>query len=122
MSGRRYTQEEASALLERLRELLPQIREARHGLIEGSRKIADALGTDGGGTEGSDWFRHQRTLREGVEELARLDVILRDPEVGLVDFPAERDGEPVYLCWRLGESEIAYFHGEHSGFSGRRPL
>jgi hypothetical protein len=49
-------------------------------------------------------------------------VVVRDPSTGLVDFPAERDGEPVYLCWRLGEDEVAHWHDRDSGFSSRQPL
>ena len=49
-------------------------------------------------------------------------VVLRDPDAGLVDFPATREGDDVFLCWRLGEPAIAWFHGRRSGFSGRRPL
>lgn len=120
--GHRYSLEEASGLLARLSALLPSLREARHGLIESSARITEAVGDDGGGVEGSDWFRHQQTLRSGLEELAGLDILLRDPETGLVDFPSERDGVPVYLCWRVGEPEIAHFHEERAGFSGRKPL
>lgn len=122
MTERRYSVDEANAQLERLRVLLPEIRAARQGLIDASQRITEAVATDGGGVEGSLWFRHQQTLRAGLEELASLDVLLRDPDDGLVDFPSERDGELVYLCWRLGEGPVAYYHGEHSGFSGRRPL
>jgi hypothetical protein len=38
-----------------------------------------------------------------------------------VDFPAERDGERVFLCWKLGEETVAFFHGEHGGYANRRP-
>ncbi|HEX6845098.1 MAG TPA: DUF2203 domain-containing protein [Actinomycetota bacterium] len=119
---RRYTLEEATATLGRLRTILPAIRDARHGLIAASERITEAVGDDGGGVEGSDWFRHQQSLRAGLEELASLEILLRDPETGLVDFPSERDGEPVYLCWRLGEPAIGFFHTEHAGFTGRQPL
>lgn len=117
-----FTVEEANAELDRLRELLPRIRAARAGLIAASERIDEAVATDGGGVAGSDWFAHQQTLKTGVEELAALGVLLRDPELGLVDFPAERDGERVYLCWRLGEDAVANYHGERGGYSGRRPL
>lgn len=117
-----FTPEEANAELALLRELLPRIRDARRGLIEASERIEEAVATDGGGTAGSDWFVHQQTLKTGVEELATRGILLRDPEVGLVDFPAERDGERVYLCWKLGEDEVAHYHGERGGYSRRKPL
>jgi hypothetical protein len=98
------------------------LREARQGLIASSQRIDEAVAADGGGIAGSDWFTHQQTLKGEVTYLADRGILLRDPETGLVDFPAERDGDRVFLCWRLGEDDVAYFHGERSGFSGRRPL
>lgn len=41
---------------------------------------------------------------------------------GLCDFPSQRDGREVYLCWRLGEPEVHYWHELHTGFAGRQPL
>ena len=119
---RLFTVTDANAELAELRERLPRLRAARQGLIASSARIEDAVAADGGGVAGSDWFRHQQTLKEEVEYLAERGILLRDPETGLVDFPAERDGERVLLCWRLGEGEVAYFHTERSGFRGRRPL
>jgi hypothetical protein len=57
-----------------------------------------------------------------VRELTALGVELKDYETGLVDFPAEREGRPVYLCWRLGESKVQFWHEIDAGFVGRRPL
>jgi hypothetical protein len=122
VTERRFTVEDANAELDELRERLPRLREARLGLIASSERITDAVAADGGGVAGSDWFQHQETLKAEVEHLADRGILLRDPETGLIDFPAERDGEPVFLCWRLGEGDVAFYHGEHSGFSGRRPL
>lgn len=119
---RRYTLVEANGELEGLRELLPRLREARRALIEASQRITDAVAADGGGVAGSDWFRAQQSLKEDVEELARRGIILRDPEAGLVDFPSEREGKPVLLCWRLGEQEVGWYHDEASGFRGRKRL
>ncbi len=119
---RLFTVAEANAELDALRERLPRLREARLGLIASSERITEAVAAEGGGVAGSDWFRYQETLKTEVEYLAERGILLRDPDTGLIDFPAERDGERVLLCWRLGEGDIAYYHGEHSGFSGRRPL
>ena len=57
-----------------------------------------------------------------VRELTALGIELKDYETGLVDFPAERDGRPVYLCWRLGEEKVQFWHEIDAGFVGRRPL
>ena len=117
-----FTVLDANAELPELRERLPRLREARLGLIASSERITDAVASDGGGVVGSDWFRHQETLKTEVEYLADRGILLRDPDTGLIDFPAERDGEQVFLCWRLGEDDVEYYHGVHSGFGGRKPL
>jgi hypothetical protein len=57
-----------------------------------------------------------------VRELTALGIELKDYETGLVDFPAEWDGRPVYLCWRLGEPSVQFWHEIDAGFVGRRPL
>jgi hypothetical protein len=72
--------------------------------------------------EGSDWFRAQESLKTELLWLADRGILLRDPETGLIDFPARRDGHRVFLCWRLGEDRVAWYHDEQTGFSGRRPL
>ena len=119
---RRFTIEEANAELEELRIRLPRLREARQRLIDTSERITSAVEIDGGGVEGSEWFRAQESLKAELVWLADRGILLRDPETGLIDFPAERDGLRVLLCWRLGEDEIAWYHDEQTGFSGRQPL
>jgi hypothetical protein len=120
--GRRYTVEEADALLPELRERLPRLRTARAALVDASERISEAVAADGGGVAGSAWFAAQQALRAELEWLIERDILLRDPQSGLVDFPSERDGAPVYLCWRVGEERVAHFHGERAGFAGRTPL
>lgn len=57
-----------------------------------------------------------------VRELTDLGVEMKGFDVGLVDFPGEMDGRPVYLCWRLGEPAVAHWHERDAGFAGRQPL
>jgi hypothetical protein len=119
---RLFTKADAEAELGELRVRLPRLRDARQRLIETSERIANAVAIDGGGVEGSEWFRAQETLKQELEWLADRGILLRDADTGLVDFPADRDGMRVLLCWRLGEETIGWFHSERSGFSGRKPL
>jgi hypothetical protein len=119
---RRFTVAEANAELADLRERLPKLREARHALIDASERITDAVAADGGGVAGSDWFSAQQALKAEVTGLAERGILLRDPEAGLVDFPGEVDGRQVFLCWRLGEDEVAWYHDSRSGYSARKPL
>jgi hypothetical protein len=119
---RLFTIDEANAALDELRSRLPRLREARQRLIDTSERITSAVEVDGGGVEGSDWFRAQDSLKTELLWLAGRGILIRDPETGLIDFPAERDGRRVFLCWRLGEEQVAWYHDEQTGFSGRRPL
>jgi hypothetical protein len=123
VSGERlFTVAEANAELDELRMRLPRLRESRQQLIDTSERITSAVEIDGGGIEGSDWFRAQEAMKTELVWLAEQGILLRDPDTGLVDFPAERDGRRIFLCWRLGEDEVAWYHDEQAGFSGRRPL
>ena len=119
---RRFTREEANAELPELRERLPRLLEARRTVIRTSERITEAVASDGGGVAGSDWFEAQRALKAELIYLSERGILLRDPEMGLVDFPGEVDGRPVFLCWRSGEDEVAWYHGQQAGFSSRKPL
>jgi len=61
-------------------------------------------------------------LAHTVEEIQKTGCVVKDLEMGLVDFPSQRGGEEVYLCWKLGEARIGYWHGIEEGFAGRKPL
>jgi hypothetical protein len=119
---RTYTPEEAAAEIPSLRDQLARIRSSRRAVIASSERITDAVAADGGGVAGSDWFEASRQLREDVTDLAERDILLRDAEGGLVDFPAEREGRIVFLCWSAAEDGLAFWHEQDSGVIGRRPL
>jgi hypothetical protein len=61
-------------------------------------------------------------LQKAVLQIQETGCVVKDLEVGLVDFPSLRDGEEVYLCWKRGEERIGFYHGIHEGFAGRKPL
>src|SRR5271154_3728473 len=61
-------------------------------------------------------------LKSAVEEINELGVLVKDLDVGLIDFPTLLRGEEVYLCWKLGESGIRFWHGIHEGFGGRKEI
>jgi hypothetical protein len=61
-------------------------------------------------------------MQAGVVRIDELGVTLRDIESGLIDFPALVTGRQVWLCWRLGEGDIAWWHELSTGFEGRQPL
>ena len=120
---RTYTREEADALLEELAERLVRVRDARSVMFDAARLVDERTKRDGGGAAASpEYWQAQTTLKAEIEWLAGHDIALRDPETGLVDFPGERDGRRVWLCWRLGEARVEHWHELESGFVGRKPL
>ena len=66
--------------------------------------------------------RGQEKMAEYVRELQQLGVELKDYTTGLIDFPSIMNGRVVYLCWRLGEPEVAHWHELEAGFMGRQRL
>jgi len=119
---RLFTIEEANALVGDLSEMLGRIRAARQVVLRGGRPIRDSAIGNGGGERGKEYWEALQTLRADVESVTRQGVILRDPETGLVDFPSRREGAVVYLCWRLGEERVMFWHPPDTGFGGRQPL
>jgi hypothetical protein len=69
----------------------------------------------------TEFDAEQAKLSEYVEELVKLGIELKALD-GLCDFPAMHDGREVYLCWRLGEPEVAHWHEVDAGFAGRQPI
>jgi hypothetical protein len=61
-------------------------------------------------------------LKAAMEKIQDSGCIIKDLDIGLVDFPTLYRGEEVYLCWKLGESSIAFWHGTHEGFAGRKAI
>lgn len=117
-----FTVEEANALLPALRASLERLRAARRLVLARSEAVSGWAAGNGGGAVGRDVWEALATLRREVEAITRRGVVLRDAESGLVDFPSRRAGRPVFLCWRLGEDRVEYWHELESGSAGRRPL
>lgn len=122
--ARHYTLDEANAALPKVRELIEALRSAseRLGDREAREVLTEASPGNGGGDAGRTVSEGFVAMREAMLELRGLEVVLRDLQRGLVDFPALRDGSEIYLCWEEGEDEIGWWHEPEAGFGGRRPL
>jgi len=121
---RHFTREEANALLPQLTTMLDQLRDAKDELTdsEAHEALSEAAPTNGGGEEGRQVgvaFLEVRRLLEAIEQAG---IVLRDIDRGLIDFPTLIEGREVYLCWELGEDEVAYWHELETGYGGREPL
>ena len=121
---RHYSLEEANAAISAVTERLERLRAARAGLTDADAReaLAEAAPTNGGGPPGKVVSEAFLELQGALEELRAMDVVLRDLDRGLVDFPSMREGREVYLCWEEGEEEIEYWHDLESGYGGREPL
>jgi hypothetical protein len=129
---RLFTAREANALLPQLEPIVARMRAAARPRLEATELVhafARRLESSGGGRPGAEEAAAQRelgesvdALREAFEELEALGVSIKDPVRGLIDFPSERDGEIVELCWLHGEPSVSHWHRIGEGFAGRRPL
>jgi hypothetical protein len=129
---RLFTLAEAEALLPQVREQLLAMQECKRRVdaLRGDLQQVAHSATGNGHVKDEEAVAAKRRQAESLvdeinERLARINgwgVELKGIDEGLVDFPSERDGRVVYLCWRLGEDGIAWWHDVHAGFAGRQPL
>lgn len=125
---RNYTIDEANALIPEVRAVLLQLAVQQRRLDASHAEMHRQLDANGG-PEGAVAAGRQEAetadIREGMRtlllHLSEMEVELRDLEMGLVDFPGEREGEPVWLCWRLSDARVAFWHPTDEGYATRRP-
>jgi hypothetical protein len=126
-----FTREEAEALLPQISVVLRQIQEQRKALLQ----TEEELGALHALAMGNGHHLHERitkltkeltqlvqTLEALDDELHNFGCVLKDPNMGLIDFLSLRNGREIYLCWHLGEEHINYWHFLDAGFAGRQPL
>jgi hypothetical protein len=122
--SRHYTLDEANAALGWVEQTIGELRTAREGLSDEETReaLAEAGPQNGGGGPGRVVSEAFLQLRAALVRLQEAEVVLRDLDRGLVDFPSLRDDREVYLCWLEGEDEIGHWHELETGFAGRQPL
>ena len=123
--SRLFTVEEANALLPTLRELLDDLAHHRDALREKAphlEPILQAAVANGGGLAGSEYGVEAYRLHLAVARIRELGVLLKDLDMGLLDFPHERGGRVVFLCWHPPEERVEYWHEIEAGYAGRQPL
>jgi hypothetical protein len=130
MADRVFTLDEALALLPTVRQIIDEIQKTKSELERQSEELERLVGlTSGNGHLAADIASTREAVQATatalqllISELDGLGVVLKGVDEGLVDFPSEREGRIVYLCWRRGEETIAYWHDIETGFAGRQPL
>ena len=119
-----YTREEARDLLPQVRQWLEQLLRCRDELQK-SGQVVDSLrqpGADIGGKVVNGWVRQMLQLREAAAEFERREILIKDLERGLVDFPAILGGREVFLCWEKDEPDIEFWHDLDAGYAGRERI
>lgn len=119
-----YTVEEANALVPKLKTLLQRIRDTQQALAEDKSVavVREKASQNGGGLPGRHLSELSRTLERDLQQLQQWGIVLRDPSIGLIDFFHQRQGETVFLCWKLGESKVEWWHPVDTGIAGRERL
>ncbi len=126
MQEKRYfTLEEANACIPELVDeisLLRAIRNLLAGLHAEITPLLEVVSSNGGSKHTAALLRATTRFQEVLDRIADRGCHLKGLDPGLVDFPHLRDGREVYLCWRMGENRIRYWHEIEDGFDGRQPL
>jgi hypothetical protein len=132
MAERSFTPDEANNALDEVRpvaERLVAVRARMRELEQSQGELVIAIGGNGGGYAASDLNAAQTELAgladaalACVDKLEELGVVLKDLDLGLLDFPSEREGEEVLLCWHVGEESVTSWHGLEEGYAGRKPI
>ena len=124
MHHRHYTVDEANAKLELVGRIVRRIRDARRRLSADGfdSEFSSLAELAGGAYPGREHAAAALEMALGFDRLEELDVVVRDLERGLIDFPSLLGGEEIYLCWLLDEPSVCHWHAPESGFGGRQPL
>ena len=120
-----FTLQQANETLNTIRPLMDEVQEIRQKILQQQPEAWSAI-------EKSVGNGGNRTLSKMIQDFEKLDalvhriqdtgVLIKDINIGLLDFPALRNGREVYLCWQHGEGDIAYWHEVDAGYAGRQPI
>ena len=130
--GPYLTVDEANAALEQVRPLAESMVAHRKALAAAGERwneLAGKIAGNGGGLDRGELAGLQEKIQREQGEVARCiraiqshGAQVKDVDTGLLDFPSQRDGLEIELCWQVGEERIEYWHGVEEGFAGRKPL
>lgn len=126
MQEKRYfTVEEANACIPQLVDEISQLRAIRNLLVALHAEITpllEVVSSNGGSKHTPQLLKETARFEEILERIAARGCLLKSLDPGLVDFPHIREGREVYLCWRINENKIRYWHEIEDGFEGRQRL
>lgn len=119
-----YTPQEVNRLIPTLKHKLRMLIKLKNYILELQEELNRA------GSESLRYYIEKKQLLnksiadlyKGIEEIESTGAIIKSLDEGLLDFPSKRFDEEVWLCWKLGEEEVKFWHGKDEGFAGRKPL
>jgi hypothetical protein len=127
--ARYYDIDAANARIQEIRPLLVQLRDDRNEIAEAQAELARFRQSNGHSDHAAELAQREQHVRDAVKrmeaavvQIEAWSVTLRDITTGLIDFPALVSGRPIWLCWRLGEDDIDWWHEYDTGIAGRQPL
>lgn len=120
-----FTLSEANRLIPQLEKLCAALKEGKQILVDTREEIKKASANahlGGGSVLGPQYIRGLLQINESLHAIQELGVIIKDVDMGLCDFPYLLNDRLVYLCWKLGEDRLQWWHEIDRGYSGRQPL
>ena len=120
-----FTLQEANETLDLIRPLMDEVQEIRRKILDQQPEAWPAIekaAGNGGNRALSNMVQDFEKLEALIHRIQETDVLIKDINLGLLDFPALKDGREVYLCWQYGEGEIAFWHEIEAGYAGRQPI
>ncbi len=124
-SKKLFTLDEANAFVPQLLDLVPRIQNLSVSLNNDFPDIKNAREKakwNGGSDQGVDYLNAVLKYNDLMHRIEGMGCEVKGIREGLVDFPSLREGREVYLCWRMPEKEILFWHDLNTGFSGRKPI
>ena len=119
-----YTREEATALLPQVRDWITRLKHFREEIERSDKRMASLMspGNDLGGDLVNRWVRTLAEMQELLGEFQNRDILIKDLNRGLLDFPAIIGGKEVFLCWEQDEDAVEFWHDLDAGYGGRERL
>jgi hypothetical protein len=125
MAQKYFTLQEANETLNLIRPLMDEVQAIRLKILKNQPEAWPAIeksAGNGGNRALSNMVQDFEKFDALIHQIQATDVLIKDINLGLLDFPALKDGREVYLCWQYGEGDIAFWHEIEAGYAGRQSI
>ncbi|GAB4579687.1 MAG: DUF2203 family protein [Anaerolineales bacterium] len=122
---RYFTLQEANATLQEIKPLIEELLMIRQFILDKREEVWSVIqkaAGNGGSQAASQLAIEFKRVDALVHQIQDTGVMIKDINIGLLDFPHLKDGREVYLCWKHGEATIAFWHEVEAGYAGRQPI